>query len=59
MCSHQEAVFLATVIHLDPNHLTVMRLDSATANQVLEERNVTAVLMDFMTLKKEDAPVCI
>lgn len=59
MYSHQEVVFLATVIRLDPNLLTVMRLDSATANQVSEGKNVTDVLMDFMTLKKEGAPVSI
>uniref|UniRef100_A0ACB8GCN2 Uncharacterized protein n=1 Tax=Sphaerodactylus townsendi TaxID=933632 RepID=A0ACB8GCN2_9SAUR len=54
--SHPEAVFLATVIHLDLNLLTVMKLDSAIANQVLLERSVTAVLMDFMDSMKEDAP---
>ncbi|ETE64643.1 Laminin subunit alpha-2, partial [Ophiophagus hannah] len=57
VCSHQEDVSLAIVIHLDQNHLTVMKLDSALVNQVLEERNVTIVLMDFMVLRKEDAPM--
>lgn len=57
--SHPEAVFLATVIHLDRNLLTVMKVDNAIANQVLEGKNVTAVLMGFMDLKKEDALVCI
>ncbi|KAH0622297.1 hypothetical protein JD844_024476 [Phrynosoma platyrhinos] len=55
--SHPEAVFPATVIHLDRNLLIVMRLDSAIVNQVLEERSVTVVLMDIMPLKKEDALV--
>lgn len=54
-CNREGAVFPATVILSDLNHLTVKRVDSVGASLESQGRNVTAVPMDISTSKKEAA----